>query len=201
MKKKKISKFTDKTSGLLNFADMKKVRFKALYAFMFLALFVLSLVCLLPILWVGISGFKDVKELYAIPPTLLPKSIDLGLVAKIWKKVDVLKYFANSIILIAGCWACDIFVNGFAGYVLSRLKPLGSRFIETLVFWSMLLPGISMVPLYMSYVDMPIFHINLIGSYVPIWIMSGANAFNVLLFRNFFNGIPISYLEAARIDG
>ncbi|MDY3030493.1 MAG: ABC transporter permease subunit [Clostridia bacterium] len=31
--------------------------------------------------------------------------------------------------------------------------------------------------------------------------MAGVSAFNVLLFRNFFNSIPMSYLEAARIDG
>jgi len=58
-----------------------------------------------------------------------------------------------------------------------------------------------MVPLYMTFVDVPGLHINLIGSYVPIWIMSGASAFNILLFRNFFNSIPMSYIEAARIDG
>lgn len=31
--------------------------------------------------------------------------------------------------------------------------------------------------------------------------MAGANAFYVLLFKSFFNSIPMSYLEAARIDG
>ena len=31
--------------------------------------------------------------------------------------------------------------------------------------------------------------------------MAGASAFNILLFRNFFNGIPMSYLEAAKMDG
>ena len=58
-----------------------------------------------------------------------------------------------------------------------------------------------MVPLYMTFVDVPLIHVNLIGSYLPIWILAGANAFNILLFRNFFNSIPMSYLEAARMDG
>ena len=200
-KSKKVSKFSSKTSGLLNFADMKKSQFKLLYWVMFLILFVISLVCLLPVIWVGISGFKDVNEMYAIPPTILPKTWDFSKIGDVWSKVNVARYFSNSIILIIGCLACDIAFNGIAGYVLSRLKPIGSRIIETLVFWSMLLPGISMVPLYMTFVDLPILHTNLIGSYAPIWVMAGANAFNILLFRNFFNSIPMSYLEAARMDG
>ncbi len=201
MKTKKVNRFSDKTSGLLNYADLKKPQFKVLYWVMFLIMFVISLVCLLPTLWVAVSGFKDVSEMYAVPPTLLPKTFNLGRIGEVWSKVNVLKYFKSSVMLIIGCWTCDIVINGLAGYVLSRIKPIGSRLIETLVFWSMLLPGVSMVPLYMTFVDVPIIHANLIGSYTPIWIMAGANAFNILLFRNFFNGIPMSYLEAAKMDG
>lgn len=201
VKEKRISRFSDKTSGLLNFSDMKKIRFKFLYAAMFLIMFIISLVCLVPTVWVGLSGFKTVSEMYAVPPTLLPKSCDFGKIIEVWKKVSVARYFGNSVMLIIGCLATDIIINGLTGYVLSRLKPMGSKIMETAVFWSMLLPGISMVPLYMTFVDVPLIHVNLIGSYAPIWFMAGANAFNVLLFRNFFNSISMSYLEAARLDG
>lgn len=197
----RTTRFSDKTQGLLNFLDLKKSGFKLLYWSMFFILLLISFICLLPTLWVAVSGFKETSEMYAIPPTLLPSSIDLKKVGAVWNKVHVVKYFFNSLALIAGCWAFDVFVNGLAGYVLSRIKPMGSRLIETLVFWSMMLPGISMVPLYMTFVDVPILHINLVGSYLPIWAMAGANAFNILLFRNFFNSIPMSYLEAARLDG
>lgn len=201
MKEKKIKSFSTKTQGLLNYADLKKTQFKLLYWGMFALLFAVSLVCLLPTLWVALSGFKSASEMYSIPPTLLPKSIDFGKVGEVWTKVNVPKYIINSVILIIGCWAVDIVVNGLAGYVLSRIRPIGSAFLETVIFLSMMLPGISMVPLYMTFVDVPLIHINLIGSYIPIWIMAGASAFNIMLFRNFFNSIPMSYLEAARIDG
>ena len=150
VKVKRVTKFSTKTQGLLNFADLKHPQFIFLYWFMFAVLVLLSLVCLLPTLWVGVSGFKEVEEMYAIPPTILPSNFTLASFKKIgevWNKVNMLKYFTNSVILIIGCWAIDITVNGLAGYVLSRLKPIGSRLIETLVFWSMMLPGISMVPL------------------------------------------------------
>ncbi len=200
MKKNKTT-FSTKTQGLLNFADLKKPQFMLLYWVMFLIMFIISLICLLPTVWVFLSGFKSSAEMYSIPPTFLPSRIDFSAVVAVWNKINVLKYFSNSVMLIIGCWAVDIIINGLAGFVLSRIKPMGSKVIETLIFWSMLLPGISMVPLYMTFVDLPLIHVNMVGSYLPIWIMAGANAFNILLFRNFFNSIPMSYLEAARMDG
>ncbi len=197
----KTSKFSTKTTGLLNYSDLKKIHFKLLYWFMFLILMVVSLICLLPSIWVAVSGFKEVSEMYAIPPTFFPKEWNFGRVFEVINKVNVGKYFTNSIILIMGCWVCDIVINGLSGYVLSRIKPVGSKLIQTLVFWSMLLPNVSMVPLYMTFVDVPGIHANLAGSYAPIWLMAGASAFNILLFRNFFNSIPMSYIEAAKIDG
>ena len=199
--RKKESRFSDKTIGLLNFADLKEPKYKILYWAMFAFMFVISLICLLPTIWVGLSGFKDVSEMYSIPPTIIPKSFDIGRIATVWEKISIGKYFKNSVFLIIGCWTFDIALNGLAGYVLSRLKPLGSRIIETLVFWTLLLPGVSMVPLYMTFIDFPGVHLNFTGTYLPIWAMSGASAFTILLFRNFFNSIPMSYIEAARMDG
>lgn len=193
--------FKDKTSGLINFSDLKHLRFKMLYWLIFAILVIIIAVEVIPIIWVALSGFKTTAEMYSTPPTLLPKSIDLSVIPKVCSKVNFVNAFVNSGIIIIGCWAFDIFMNGILGYVLSRIKPYGSKLVSTLIFWSMLLPGVSMVPLFITFVDVPILHINMTGSFLPIWMMAGCNAFNVLLFRNFFNGIPMSYLEAARIDG
>ena len=86
---------------------------------------------------------------------------------------------------------------GLAGYVLSRLKPKGSSVVQTLVFWTILIPtSMGMVPLYMSLVNM-----KMLDSYIPFWLMAGANAFNTILFKSFFDGISKTYMEAARLDG
>ena len=196
-----MANFNEKTAGLLNFSDLKKVRFKALYWGMFSFLIILSLAAILPIIWVFLSGFKTTAEMYSIPPTLLPSHIDLSILKSVWDKVSFGRGYLSSLYIVLGCLAFDIGLNGMLGYVLSKIRPMGSKFIGSLIFWSMLLPGISMVPLYITLVDLPILHINLTGSFFPLWLMAGCSAFNVLLFRSFFNGIPMSYLEAARIDG
>ena len=49
--------------------------------------------------------------------------------------------------------------------------------------------------------DVPLVHVSLIGTYFPLWIMSAANIFTTLLFKNNFDSVSISLIEAARIDG
>ena len=194
-------KRSQKTEGLLNWNDLTNVSGKVIYAVMVVLMLIMALICLVPVIWMVLSSFKTTQEMYASPPTLFPSSIDLGRVKEIWKTAQVGRYALNSLWIIIGCLGFDVVFNGLAGYVLSRVRPLGSTVLNTLLFWTMLLPGISMVPLYMTFVDMPIIHINITGTFAPLWFQAMTNAFNIFLFRNFFNGIPMAYIEAARIDG
>ena len=194
-------KASQKTEGLLNWSDLKQPGGIVAYSVMFLFMILLSLCCLIPVIWMFLSAFKTTPEMHAVPPTFFPSKIDLSIIGTIWKKAEINKYLGNTLMIIAGCWGFDIVFNGFAGYVLSRIKPVGAGVINTLIFWTMMLPGISMVPLYMTFADFPIGHFNMLGTFSPIWVMSATNAFNIFLFRNFFNSIPMDYLEAAKIDG
>lgn len=196
-----MSKFNEKTNGLLSGMDLHSGRNKVIYGVMMFLLIMLSLMCLLPIVWVAVSGFKTPAELYSVPPKLLPSAISFDKVGEVWSKIRFFKYFRNTLLEILGALAFDIALNGLAGYVLSRVRPLGSALLETLIFGTMLLPSVSMTPLYMTFVDMPLIHVNLTGSFLPLWLQAGCSAFNIMLFRNFFNGIPMEYLEAAQIDG
>ena len=191
----------NKTEGLINFSDLKSGKVKVAYTVMIIFLVVLAISCLLPVVWAAMSALKQPEEMYRIPPTFFPTTVDLSRVKKIVSQVHIGHYLLNTIWIILGCWIVDVLFNGLAGYVLSKIRPKGTPVVETLIFWSMMLPGISMAPLYMTFVDLPILHIDISGTFFPLWIMAGCNAFNIMLFRNFFNGIPKDYMEAAKIDG
>ncbi len=189
-------KYLHNKQGLISGKDLKTPVGKLVYALFFVFLLILAAICLLPVLWAAMSALKSPQELYAIPPTFFPQEINLGNLVRELQHVQFGKYIANTLVIMVGAWVCDVTFNGITGYVLSKVKPLGSALVDTVIFWSMLLPGISMAPLYMFLVDM-----NLVGSYIPLWLMAGASAFNIMLFRNFFNGIPKEYVEAAKMDG
>ncbi|WP_242851285.1 carbohydrate ABC transporter permease [Clostridium sp. DMHC 10] len=54
----------------------------------------------------------------------------------------------------------------------------------------------NLVPIFKNIVG-----VHLTNSFIPLWLSFGANAFNVLLYKSFFDGIPRSLIEAARLDG
>ena len=57
------------------------------------------------------------------------------------------------------------------------------------------------VPQYVTVADLPILHVNLIGTPEAIWLPSVANAFNIYLLKRFFDSIPTDYIDAAQVDG
>lgn len=188
--------------GALTATDMKQTKYKILYWIFFGTIFAYCMVAVLPVIWILLSGFKDVKEMYAVPATLLPKEIKLSKLGKVWSEMKFYKYYANTFIMAGGSIIADLLVSGLAGYVISRIKPIGTKVFFAIVFWTMLLPGtMRTVPLYMEFKDMPLVHVNLLNTYWPIWLMAAANAFNIILFKNFFDGISISLIESARLDG
>lgn len=189
-------------TGILTDSDMKKGRYKALYIAMFAFMVIYALVAVVPVVWIMLSGFKSVGEMYQIPPTFFPKEIDLSKLWKVWTELKFYNYYLNTFIMAGGVVIFDVVVSGLAGYVISRLKPLGTKVIFAIMFWVMLLPGtMRIVPLYMTFVDFPVLHISMLDTFWPIWLMAAANVFGIILFKNFFDGISNALVESAKIDG
>ena len=197
-----MSRFEQKSGGAISSMDLKRPSVKLMYWLMFSVLMVLVCVCLLPPLWIFISSMKSTEELYQIPPTLFPKEFDLGKIAEVWKSLKFMRYYLNTTIVAGGAVVFSIIVNGLAGYVISRLRPKGSKLYLNIMLWTMLLPNtLSLVPLFKTMIDFPVFGFNLTNTYWPMWLMCGCNAFYVLIFKGFFDGVPMALVEAAKLDG
>jgi len=194
--------FSEKNLGIISNIELKQTKYKILYWSIFTILVFISIISFLPSIWVLLSGFKDVKEIYRIPSSFFPKEIRLSKLVEVWKLLNFTQsYIATFMITIGDLIFCLTF-PALGGYVLSKLKPRGTKLIMTLLLWTMMMPGqIRTVPLFMIFNRFPIFHFSLLDTYWPLWMMAGANIFDTLLFKSFFDSIPFSYIEAARIDG
>lgn len=202
MKTKKISMFENMDKGILCSSDMKLFKYRLLYLLMVLIMVCYAAVAIVPSIWMILSGFKDVSEMYAKPTHFFPKQIRLSKLLEAWNQLKFYKYYINTIIMASGAVLFDVVVSGFAGYVLSRLKPRGYKVVYWLVVLLMMLPATtSTVPLYMTFREFPIIHVNMLNSYLPIWLMCAANMFNIVLFKTSFDSISNSLIEAAKLDG
>lgn len=192
----------NKTTGLITASEYKKTSVKITYWAIFSFLVIAALIAVLPVLWAFLSSFKTLEEFYSPDFSFFPKRLDLSKITHIWKELRLGRSFINSMIMIAGSLVGDIVGCGLAGYVLSRLKPKGSRIAFILITWTMMMPTtVSLVPLFLMFVDIPFLHINLQNTYIPFWMGALSNCFHIILFKSFFESIPKSYIEASRIDG
>lgn len=198
----KKNKKQDKNNTVILPVEVRSPKARAFFICSYTILIILAIVCLFPPLWVFLSAFKDINEFLASPPTIIPRSFEPGKIVEAWKQANFGRAYINTIWLGAGQLVFDLLFNGLAGYSLSRLKPRGWKLVFMIITWTMMMPhSMNMVPLYMTFIDMPLIHVNLSNTFLPFWIMAGAKPFTILLFKSFFDSIHMSYLEAARIDG
>jgi multiple sugar transport system permease protein len=96
----------------------------------------------------------------------------------------------------------NLFVCTTGAYVLSVLRPKWGPILSGAILATLFIPSIvSLVPLYLTVLKMPVIHANLTNTYWAVWLPAAASAFNVLVIKRFFDSIPREYFEAARIDG
>lgn len=188
--------YAKKEAGTIRFYDVKTTRTKIWVCLIYVACIAIAVVALFPVFWLVCSSLKSLDE-YLNTTQILPKNPDWKGWIDTWNAFGFTKYYINSGIAVAGGVVCAVFFNGLLAYVLGILKPVGHRIVFGLVMWCLLIPPTtSFVALFVN-----IKKIGLTQSFIPLWLAMGANAYWVVLFKNYFEGIPVDYLEAARLDG
>lgn len=155
-----------------------------------------------PVYWMFKAAISPTPEITASPLRLWPGHTRFGNLHDALTTLHIGTYLINSVLLAAGCLIAQLIVSTGAGYALSVLRPryggvLYGAFLATLL----VPPTVVLVPLYLTVLHLPGFGVNLVNSFWAIWLPAGANAFNVLLVKRFFDGIPGELYEAARVDG
>lgn len=191
-----FSNYQGKEDGAIRFYDVKSRKTKFWVILIYIACALIALIALFPVFWLVCTSLKDLKE-YLSTTQILPKAPNWQGWIETWNQLGFTKYYINSGIVVVGAVICAVFFNGLLAYCLAILKPRGSKIVLALVMWCLLIPPTaSFVALFVK-----IKNIGLSGSFIPLWLTMGANAYYVVLFKNYFESLPKDYLEAARLDG
>lgn len=183
--------------------QLRSPRGKLIYWVVFtVTIAVFTLAFLFPLYWAVTGAIKAPTELARTPPTVVPQAWHPEAYVEAWTQLRLARYFLNTIVVAVGAWAIQLAVDVPAAYALSKLRPVLGNKILALMLATLMLPAAALlVPTYLTIVDVPIVHLNLINSPAAIWLPAAANAFNIYLLKRFFDQIPDELLEAARIDG
>jgi len=189
--------------GLLSYNDWDRVGVRwTVGPTQGLLLALLFVIGLGPILWLAKGAVTPTIDTLRNPLAFFPHGVAWSNLSEAWTRVDVGRYFWNTVVLAFGSWLCQIVVATTGAYALSVLRPRWGKYVYALILVTLFVPLVVLiVPLYIEIVHPPLIHHSFAESYWAIWLPAGASAFNVVIMKRFFDNLPRELFEAARIDG
>ena len=165
--------------------------------FVYLVLLTFAVVYIYPFLVQVATSFKSDAEAVATPLALMPTTWTTQAYADLFLRSDYPLWFRNSAIVTILVTLGRVFINSLAGYALARLEFRGRGFVFALLVAVMAVPGVVLlIPKFLVIKQLGIYD-TFAGMIIPLL----ADAAGIFIMKNFFESIPKSVEEAARIDG
>jgi putative aldouronate transport system permease protein len=166
-------------------------------SFIHLFFITFSLLCLIPVILVLSVSFSKEADVYTYGYMLIPRQIDfLGYMYIFANPDQILNSYAVTIAVTAIGTFVSVLVMSFIAYSLSRKSFRYRKIVTFYVFFTMLFSG-GLVPSYILITK----YLKLSDTLLVLILPGLVNAFHIILLRTFFQQIPDSIVESAKIDG
>ncbi|MDE6638940.1 MAG: carbohydrate ABC transporter permease [Acetatifactor sp.] len=170
----------------------------ALYFFLALVAFIMFF----PIIFAVSNALKPLDELFRFPPKILAQNPTLDnfsdlfvTMGKSW--VTFSRYLFNTVFITGVGTAGHLIVASMAAFVLSKYDFPGGQAFFKLVTIAMMFTGyVTAIPNYLI-----INKLGWVDTYWAIIIPAFASPMGLFLMKQFMEGLPMSLVEAAKIDG
>ena len=160
---------------------------------------ILALLMVIPFIYVIAASFAKESEIQTRPLFLWPEQPTLAAYKKVFDMNDmgptVFRSLAVSIgVTLVGTLVNMLFTTTMA-YGLSRKDLVGKGPILKMVMFTMVFSG-GMIPTFLV-----VRALGMYDTFAALILPGAISAYNMLIVRNFFMGLPIELEEAAAIDG
>ena len=162
-----------------------------------LILIVLSLVFIVPFIWMTLSSLKVPAELFVVPMQWFPKKPQWHNYVRIFTEFPFLQDFRNTMVLVVVNVIGAVLSNTLIAYGFAKIEWKGREALFYVVLATLILPfQVVMIPLFI------LFHqLHWIGTLLPLTVPGFfGNAFFIFLLRQFYMSIPNELSYAAKID-
>ncbi len=183
---------TDVGLGKFNKRVFTVVRYVLLAVALVFALF--------PILWMFFSSLLPSQRVMQTPPVIgITAESSLANYIKVFSQAKYLRYYLNSVITSGGTVIVVMFIALLASYSFSRYNFLGRNAVLTMILSVQMFPIVAiLISLYGFYIRW-----NLVDNYFGVILADTVQALPlaIMLLRSFFDTLPRSLDESAKIDG
>ncbi|SBT38003.1 carbohydrate ABC transporter permease [Micromonospora narathiwatensis] len=143
------------------------------------------------------NSFKTEPDAAANPLSPIPDPVTLAGFERIFSGTNFPLWLGNSLLVTVLVTLGRVFFDSLAGYALARLRFRGRSGLFAAVVAVMAVPGVVLlIPKFLV-----LKQIGLYDSYAGLVVPLLADAAGVFIMKQFFESIPVSVEEAARIDG
>lgn len=159
----------------------------------------LVMVVLLPLSWAFFGSLKPQSEIFAYPPSFLPKEFSLQAYADILTRTQIPRFLINSILVTTVTTILVILCASVAAYGFSRWNFRGKNVVMVGLLVCQLIPsGVTIIPYYLM-----MNQLNLLNTHAGLILIFTAThvPFALWIIKGQFDAIPTSLDEAAVIDG
>ena len=164
----------------------------------YIVLIMITIIWLFPFFGILLESFKTETKMQT--PYLFPKEFGFDHYIRLFKETDFLKWFKNTAIMgVATALLQTVFVLSMS-YVLSRLRFKGRRGLMNFMLILGMFPGfLTMILIYKVFADA-----GLTANMAPLGLIivyCASSGMGYYVSKGFFDTIPKSLDEAARVDG
>ncbi len=151
---------------------------------------------ILPFIYIIGASFATEYEIATRPMFFIPQDVSLNAYRYIFSSNKILRGFGNSIFITVCGTAINLFFTVTMAYALSKTRLRGRNFFLNMVIFSMFFSG-GMIPGYIVIANV----LNLKNTFWSVLLPGAISAYNLMIVKNFFQGIPQELEESASIDG
>jgi len=163
----------------------------------FAILLVLTILWLTPLAWALDTALKPESETTIFPLTWLSSHFTLQAFASTLSTSDLPRWYFNSILTSVVISLVTVVLASMAAYAFSRIPFRGRGVLFWIILAGIMIPGqVLIVPLFALMQSF-----GFVDTYQGIILPQIASPFAVFIFKQFFDGIPRDYDEAALMDG
>lgn len=183
---------------------------KLMPLFRFAVLFGLGFVIMYPLIYMISCTFRERSDMSDPTVMWIPRHYTLSVIKETIDAMDYWRTLGNTLLLNIGCSVVQVISCAITGYGFARFRFKGKNILFGIVIMMILVPTqVISLPLYAQFRYFGIkglFSLNLIDSrltmYLPALTANGIRAgLMILIFRQFFKGLPRELEDAAYIDG
>ncbi len=168
---------------------------KAFDIFNALLLIVAGLITLFPFWYLTAVSLSPIEQVMRGGLILWPEKLTLESYQLILSNSHFTRAIFITVALTIAGTLTNLFMTVLMAYPLSKKRLKGRRILLFMVLFTMLFSG-GMIP---SFLVMKWF--NLLNSFWSVIIPGTISAFNLIILKNFFQGIPEELEESAKMDG